>query len=84
MIARTMRADDRLLLQDSMAKEAAVLEAAYDDSRGITAAFNLNLLRRINHELGAASRSMRSGTRPSIGPIAAASRCTWFALASRR
>ena len=53
MIARTMCADDRLLLGTDMAKEAAVLEAAYDDSRGITAAFNLNLLRRIDHELGA-------------------------------
>ena len=31
----------------------AVLEAAYDDARGVTAAFNLNLLARINRELGA-------------------------------
>jgi len=34
-------------------KDRAVLEAAYDDSLGITAAFNLNLLVRINRELGA-------------------------------
>jgi L-histidine Nalpha-methyltransferase len=33
-------------------KEVAVLDAAYNDSRGVTAAFNLNLLRRINRELG--------------------------------
>jgi len=32
-------------------KDAAVLERAYDDARGITAAFNLNLLQRINSEL---------------------------------
>ena len=34
-------------------KDAAVLEAAYDDAAGVTAAFNLNLLARINRELDA-------------------------------
>jgi len=33
-------------------KDRAVLEAAYNDAEGVTAAFNLNLLRRINRELG--------------------------------
>lgn len=33
-------------------KDAATLEAAYDDAAGITATFNLNLLARINRELG--------------------------------
>jgi dimethylhistidine N-methyltransferase len=33
-------------------KSKAVLDAAYDDARGVTAEFNLNLLRRINRELG--------------------------------
>ncbi len=33
-------------------KPPAMLEAAYDDAQGITAAFNLNLLARINRELG--------------------------------
>ena len=33
-------------------KDAAVLEAAYDDAEGVTAAFNRNLLVRINRELG--------------------------------
>lgn len=32
-------------------KDVAVLEAAYDDAQGVTAAFNLNLLERINREL---------------------------------
>jgi len=53
MIRQTMRPDDSLLLGTDLAKERSVLEAAYDDSRGVTAAFNLNLLRRINRELGA-------------------------------
>ncbi len=42
-----------LLLGVDLIKDASVLEPAYDDGQGITAAFNLNLLRRINRELGA-------------------------------
>jgi L-histidine Nalpha-methyltransferase len=53
LVGQTMRPDDRLLLGTDMAKERSLLESAYDDSRGVTAAFNLNLLRRINRELGA-------------------------------
>jgi uncharacterized SAM-dependent methyltransferase len=34
-------------------KSAAILDAAYDDRQGVTAEFNLNVLRRINRELGA-------------------------------
>jgi uncharacterized SAM-dependent methyltransferase len=33
-------------------KDRRTLEAAYDDALGVTAAFNLNLLVRINRELG--------------------------------
>ena len=43
----------RLLLGADLVKDRAVLEAAYDDAAGVTAAFNLNLLRRLNRELGA-------------------------------
>jgi L-histidine Nalpha-methyltransferase len=43
----------RLLLGADLVKDAAVLEAAYDDAAGVTAAFNLNLLHRLNRELGA-------------------------------
>jgi uncharacterized SAM-dependent methyltransferase len=35
-----------------MQKPRAILEPAYDDALGVTAAFNLNLLGRINRELG--------------------------------
>ncbi|MFC1720066.1 L-histidine N(alpha)-methyltransferase [Pseudomonadota bacterium] len=42
-----------LLMGVDLVKDKRVLEAAYNDSEGITAAFNLNLLRRINKELGA-------------------------------
>jgi dimethylhistidine N-methyltransferase len=43
--------DDALLLGTDMAKNADVLIPAYNDSRGITAKFNKNILRRINREL---------------------------------
>ncbi|HEV3120611.1 MAG TPA: L-histidine N(alpha)-methyltransferase, partial [Isosphaeraceae bacterium] len=36
-----------------LVKDRAILEAAYNDSQGVTARFNLNLLARINRELGA-------------------------------
>ena len=42
-----------LLIGVDLKKDRAVLEAAYDDSEGVTAQFNLNVLRRINSELGA-------------------------------
>ena len=40
-----------LLIGADQWKDAAVLRRAYDDPEGVTAAFNLNLLRRINREL---------------------------------
>jgi dimethylhistidine N-methyltransferase len=42
-----------LLLGADVRKDPNILEAAYNDSQGITAAFNCNLLARINRELGA-------------------------------
>ncbi|MBX7533403.1 L-histidine N(alpha)-methyltransferase [Qipengyuania sp. 1XM1-15A] len=42
----------QLLIGMDLVKDREVLEAAYDDSRGVTAQFNLNLARRINRELG--------------------------------
>jgi L-histidine Nalpha-methyltransferase len=48
-----LREGDALLLGADLRKQREVLEAAYDDALGITAAFNLNLLSRINRELDA-------------------------------
>lgn len=42
-----------LLVGVDLVKDPATLRAAYDDAAGVTAAFNLNLLARINRELGA-------------------------------
>jgi dimethylhistidine N-methyltransferase len=43
-----------LLIGVDLKKDTALLNAAYNDTRGVTAEFNLNLLARINRELGAA------------------------------
>ncbi|HEV2704882.1 MAG TPA: L-histidine N(alpha)-methyltransferase [Pyrinomonadaceae bacterium] len=48
-----LRAGDALLVGADLRKDAATLEAAYDDALGVTAAFNLNLLARLNRELDA-------------------------------
>lgn len=49
----TLGPGSAFLVGIDLRKDAETLHAAYNDSRGITAAFNLNLLSRINHELDA-------------------------------
>lgn len=51
-IRRVLRSDDAFLMGADLKKRADVLIPAYDDALGVTAAFNLNLLLRINRELG--------------------------------
>lgn len=53
MIAEMVGPGGGLLIGVDLKKNKAILEAAYDDAQGVTAAFNLNLLTRINRELGA-------------------------------
>jgi dimethylhistidine N-methyltransferase len=48
----TLAPGDGVLVGIDLRKEPAILEAAYDDPCGVTAAFNRNLLARINVELG--------------------------------
>ncbi len=52
-IARMVGRDGGLLIGVDLKKPTDILERAYNDAQGITAAFNLNLLTRINRELGA-------------------------------
>jgi L-histidine Nalpha-methyltransferase len=52
-IGKLLGPADRLLLGTDLVKDPAVLEAAYNDSEGVTAEFNRNVLRVINRELGA-------------------------------
>jgi L-histidine Nalpha-methyltransferase len=48
-----LRTGDALLLGTDMVKDEATLVRADDDKGGVTAAFNLNILHRLNRELGA-------------------------------
>ena len=52
-IADLLGSDGGLLIGIDLQKDPAVIRAAYNDELGVTAEFNLNLLRRINSELGA-------------------------------
>jgi len=52
-LAKAMGPEDHLLLGTDLVKDPAVIEAAYDDSEGVTAAFNRNVLHVVNRELDA-------------------------------
>ncbi|MFN2309494.1 MAG: L-histidine N(alpha)-methyltransferase [Gammaproteobacteria bacterium] len=52
-IAETVGEDGGLLIGVDLKKDSETLNAAYNDAAGATAAFNLNILTRINRELGA-------------------------------
>ena len=52
-LARLLSHGDYLLLGTDLVKDIDVLEAAYDDSQGVTAEFNRNVLHVLNRELGA-------------------------------
>jgi dimethylhistidine N-methyltransferase len=71
-IRRALRPGDALLVGVDLVKPRERLELAYDDPLGVTAAFNLNLLARMNRELGA-----------TFDPRAFMHRAAWNAAASR-
>ena len=52
-ILSTMKSGDLFLIGLDLVKDKNILESAYDDSQGVTAKFNLNVLSRINDELDA-------------------------------
>lgn len=52
-VAETCGTGGGLLIGVDLVKDRRILERAYDDALGVTAAFNLNLLVRLNRELGA-------------------------------
>ena len=52
-VRRILRLGDALLLGTDLEKDVRTQLLAYDDPTGVTAAFNLNLLARVNRELGA-------------------------------
>jgi len=50
-LAQTLNQDDYLLIGFDLKKHPQIIKMAYDDATGVTKAFNLNLLQRINREL---------------------------------
>ena len=52
-LAISLQSGDQLLIGFDLKKDPRTILQAYDDPRGVTAEFNLNLLRRLNRELGA-------------------------------
>jgi L-histidine Nalpha-methyltransferase len=52
-IRNTLGHDGALVLGVDRVKDAAILNAAYNDAEGVTEAFNLNMLRRLNRDLAA-------------------------------
>jgi L-histidine N-alpha-methyltransferase len=52
-VRQAMSPEDRFLMGADLVKDVRVLEAAYNDGQGVTAEFNLNILRVLNRELGA-------------------------------
>ena len=49
---KEMFARDRLLIGIDLQKDKTIIENAYNDTQGVTAEFNLNLLKHVNRELG--------------------------------
>ena len=52
-LAKLLRPQDALLLGTDLVKDPEIIEAAYDDAAGVTAAFNRNVLSVVNRELDA-------------------------------
>jgi dimethylhistidine N-methyltransferase len=52
-LAQNLKQDDYLLLGFDLKKHPKIIKMAYDDTTGVTKAFNLNLLQRINREIDA-------------------------------
>ncbi|WP_425459623.1 L-histidine N(alpha)-methyltransferase [Hankyongella ginsenosidimutans] len=80
----TLGDDALFVLGVDLKKPLERLIPAYDDPAGVTAAFNLNLLARLNRELGRTSCSIASSTACATTRGAGGSRCIWRACATRR
>ncbi|MFY0601349.1 MAG: L-histidine N(alpha)-methyltransferase [Cyclobacteriaceae bacterium] len=52
-VRENLNAGDRMLIGFDLKKDPNKILAAYNDKQGVTKSFNLNLLTRINHEMGA-------------------------------
>ena len=77
--SRNIAPNGSSILGLDLKKDPELLLRAYDDFEGVTAAFNLHLLERINRELTQTSTSPLFSIGRSTTPRKGASRCTWSA-----
>ncbi|MTB49377.1 L-histidine N(alpha)-methyltransferase [Lewinella sp. W8] len=82
-LRKFLREDDLLLVGFDLKKDPAIILAAYNDPAGYTAAFNLNLLRRINEELGADFRLDQWKHWETYNPVSGATRSYLVSLADQ-
>ena len=78
-----LKPGDGFLLGVDLVKDEPMLLAAYDDAAGVTADFNLNLLARLNRELGADFDPDAFEHRAVWNAANRGSRCTWRAALRR-
>jgi L-histidine N-alpha-methyltransferase len=69
-VRAAMEPGDRFLMGVDLRKDVARIEAAYNDARGVTAEFNRNMLRVLNHELGADFDPLAFDHRAFYEPVA--------------
>jgi L-histidine N-alpha-methyltransferase len=81
-VSRLMTPRDRFLLGADLVKDERVLVAAYDDARGVTAAFNKNVLRVVSRELD--GDFDEEGFRHSARYVAAHERIEMHLVSTRR
>jgi hypothetical protein len=80
---QTMGRDGLALVGIDLHKDPALIEAAYNDAQGVTAAFTLNLLARLNREIGSDFDLRASVIVPATAPRGCASRPIWSASGRR-
>lgn len=79
-LQQEMSAGDLLLIGVDLKKNPKQILAAYNDAAGVTKAFNLNLLKRINRELGADFNISHFDHFPTYDPISGACKSYLFSL----
>ena len=73
-VRRTLNKGDRMLIGFDLKKDPSTILSAYNDSSGYTRDFNLNLLKRINRELGADFEVHQFDHFPTYDPISGSCR----------
>ena len=73
-LAHSLHPGDLLLLGVDLVKDPDIVAAAYNDSQGITKAFNFNLLTRINNELGGDFKLSNFNHYPFYDPVSGTAR----------